>query len=224
MSAIRAVIFDLDGTLVDSAHVVGAILNAMRFERALPPLPLDHFRRNISRGAAELVSGSVGNGYGDRDVTEFRRRYAMSRTERAHLYAEVAETLETLAASGLMLAVCSNKPEALCRKVLDDTGLQHRFGAIVGGDTTSAAKPDPRPLHYALNVLGVGPEAALLVGDSTVDELCARAAGVPFVFFAGGYDDGVNHEACKHVTTIGELAMLLQQPIDLHRTQLAVGV
>jgi phosphoglycolate phosphatase len=102
--------------------------------------------------------------------------------------------LQALQKAGFALAICSNKPQTLCEKVLLETGLASYFSCIVGSSSAMPAKPDRAPLDFALNVLQVSHQYAVLVGDSTVDQAAAKAAQIPFVFFSGGYDDGVRAE------------------------------
>ena len=192
--SIDTILFDLDGTLVDSAPIVGLILNDMRVAQGLEPLPLGCFRQWISLGARELVGRAMEAKMEEVPVfvQEFRRLYRELPTPADTLFPGVAETIAVLTASGVRLGLCSNKPEHLCRKVLLETGLSDHFGTVVGGDTVSQPKPNRRPLDYALEALGATTPSAILVGDSTVDQRAAHAAQLPFVFFTGGYDDGVN--------------------------------
>lgn len=194
LKSIGAILFDLDGTLVDSAPVIASILNDMRAEQGSLPLPVACFRRWISLGAADLVSRSLAVPLPDiaSALEDFRGRYGAMPTPGACLFPGVPETLAILAESGVRLGICSNKPAHLCRKILQETGLFAHFGAIVGGDTAPRPKPHREPLDHALDLLGAHPARAIFVGDSTVDQQAAVAAGVPFVFFAAGYDDGVD--------------------------------
>lgn len=191
---INSVLFDLDGTLLDSAHLIENILNSMRASRGQSVLLLSSYRKWISLGAADLVGNAMEATEHDIPslVKEFRSRYFELPTPINTLFPGVVSTLNSLVASGVQLAICSNKPEYLCRKVLIDTGLNGHFASVVGGDTVSKAKPHREPLDYALAVLGVNSNTAIFVGDSTVDQRAAIAAQLPFVFFKGGYDDGVD--------------------------------
>ena len=194
MSAIKAVLFDLDGTLIDSAPLVGGILNEMRLESGREPHPLENYRTWISLGGPELVTRSLGGVSDDVTclLTEFRRRYRDRPTPEDLLFAGAAWTIRELASHGIKLGICSNKPESLCRKALSETQLMKFFDVVVGGDTVAKSKPDPEPLEFALRQLAVGGDSVVLIGDSLVDQKASSAAGVPFIFFSGGYDDGVD--------------------------------
>lgn len=191
---IETILFDLDGTLLDSAPLVGRILNGMREGQGLEPLPLSSYRQWISLGAAQLVGRAMEAELQDVPIVlqKFRRLYCELPTPTDTLFPGVAETISALAASGIRLGICSNKPEQLCHKVLLETGLCNHFGAVVGGDTVNQPKPNRQPLDYALETLGAVAASAILVGDSTVDQRAAQAAELPFVFFTKGYDDGVD--------------------------------
>jgi phosphoglycolate phosphatase len=193
MKRFDAIIFDLDGTLIDSAPVIGCVFNEMRQTRGKNPWPTDSFREWISLGAASLVCHAmeVPAEAAPPLLDEFRHRYALTPTPKETLYLGVPETLTALHSRGFKLAICSNKPEPLCHKVLRETGLEHFFTCVVGGGKVARPKPDRMPLDFCLASLSVTPDRALFVGDSTVDQRAASAAGVPFAFFEAGYDDGV---------------------------------
>ncbi len=212
--SIDTILFDLDGTLVDSAPIVGRILNDMRVAQGREPLPLGCFRQWISLGARELVGRAMEAEMEEVSafVQEFRRLYQELPTPADTLFPGVAETVAVLAASGVRLGLCSNKPEHLCRKVLLETGLGDHFGTVVGGDTVSQPKPHRQPLDYALEVLGATTRSAVLVGDSTVDQCAAHAAQLPFVFFTGGYNDGVNVDAAHwRIDAVSQLLDIVGQ-------------
>ncbi len=209
MMIVKSIAFDLDGTLVDSASLVGEILNSMRFERGLAPLGSDCYRIWSCRGGPRLVGNAleVAPETAGALVDEFRRRYYELPTPADSVFPGGREMLSHLTNAGYPLAICSNKPQRLCHKVLEETGLIHFFRTIVGGDTLDKSKPDPTPLKYALSRIGGQEEAALMVGDSVVDQQTATAAGVQFAFFTGGYDDGVNRaDAFRVINTLDELA------------------
>lgn len=187
---IRYVIFDLDGTLVDSCGVCVTILSAMIADRGV-----DHSidpvgaRQYMSRGGRDMVSALLGPAGvdADADLVDFRARYSGHRTPAGSLYPGVAEGLERLHALGLELAICSNKPQGLCEKVLEDTGLAPYFRVVVGGQSGLRPKPAPDLLTAVSQRLGCAPEQCVYVGDSELDHDVARAAGMAFCFMTYGY-------------------------------------
>lgn len=188
-----ALLFDLDGTLIDSAAVIATVLNGMRAEQGDAALPVASYRGWISLGAEQLVGNALGLPMAGVPpaLAEFRRRYRALPTPPETLFPGVADTLAALAEQGYRMAICSNKPEVLCNKVLQDLDLQRWFGCVVGGDSAASPKPHRAPLDHALAALSASGGPAVLIGDSTVDQEAATAAGIPFIFYTGGYDDGV---------------------------------
>jgi phosphoglycolate phosphatase len=210
---IEAVVFDLDGTLVDSAPTIAALINAMRAERAMGMLPVEEYRRWVSLGATDLIRRSLGDSGSDVSflVEDFRARYRAHPTPVESLYPGVRDTIIALSAANVLLAVCSNKPEHLCQKILDETALSGFFGSIVGGDTARFPKPARDPLDYALNEMGAQTSRAIFVGDSTIDQRTASACAIPFVFFTGGYDDGVDRlSVWEQINAISEVPRIIR--------------
>jgi phosphoglycolate phosphatase len=192
------IVYDLDGTLVDSAATVAALLNDLRAEHALPPLARDIYTPWLSIGGKAMVAAAL-------DIPEakaqpfldtFRTRYQALPTNPATLYPAVLETLSKLQASGIRLALCTNKPRPLTNKILAETGLRAYFATVCAGLDLPTAKPHPDNLNACLNALDSHPEECIVVGDSRVDQALAEACGASFGFFSGGYDDGVLPEAC----------------------------
>jgi phosphoglycolate phosphatase len=189
--AMTPVIFDLDGTLIDSAPDIHATANAVLALEGLPPLTLAQVRSFIGNGVAVLIQKVMGaqglpaeGAQYDRMLAEFVERYEAAVTLTT-LYPNVAETLAALASEGRTIGLCTNKPQAPTRAVLDHFGLLDAFAVIVGGDSLPQRKPDPAPLRLALAGLGGGP--AVYVGDSEVDAATAQAAALPFALFTEGY-------------------------------------
>jgi phosphoglycolate phosphatase len=210
---IEAVVFDLDGTLIDSAPTIAGLINAMRAERSMGMLPVEDYRRWVSLGAIDLISRSMGDSDTDvsRLVEDFRARYRACPTPVETLYPGVRDTITALSAARVLLAVCSNKPQHLCQKILDETTLSGFFGAIVGGDTARFPKPARDPLDYALDKMGADRSCAIFVGDSLVDQRTASACAVPFVFFTGGYDDGVDRlTVWEQINAIGQVSDIVR--------------
>ena len=191
---LRAVVFDLDGTLVDSAPDLHAAANLTLEEMGLDPMPLAQVRGFVGNGVAKLVERcleaqkqpSKGAPLA-RAVERFKAHYAAAPAVLTRPYDGVEALLGSLTARGLLLGVCTNKPEGLTNAVLAGTGLDRHLRAVVGGDTASAMKPDPAPLHYCLRLLGAGVEETLYVGDSETDADTAAAAGMDFALWSGGY-------------------------------------
>lgn len=187
---IRYVIFDLDGTLVDSCGVCVSILTAMIADRGV-----DHSidpvgaRQYMSHGGRDMVAALLGPACidADADLSDFRVRYSGHQTPADSLYPGVAEGLEQLHALGLELAICSNKPQALCEKVLEDTGLAPYFRVVVGGQPGLLPKPAPDLLTAVSQQLDCAPDQCVYVGDSELDHDVARAAGMAFCFMTYGY-------------------------------------
>jgi phosphoglycolate phosphatase len=208
---IDGILFDLDGTLVDSAPTIAILLNYMREELGKPPHDIGCYRQWVSLGANDLISQSLEVSGSEVQVLleRFRLRYKSMSTHENTVHPTVSETLAVLTEWGLRLGVCSNKPTHLCEKVLFDTKLDQFFSCVVGGDTTNNPKPHRDPIDFALSSMKVSSERALLVGDSTVDQHAAKAAGIPFVFFTEGYNDGVVNElVCASIGLMNELLTL----------------
>ena len=191
MSSLRStIIFDLDGTLIDSAPVVTSILNTMRLARGMEAMPLSVYRSLSSEGGAVLVGRAleVAPELAGGLVSDFRTIYAETATPLESVYPHVRETLQELSRRGVRMTICSNKPEKLCRKVLGETDLLEFFEGIVGGDTLPFRKPHRAPVDLALNLCH-GNAKTLYVGDSAIDQQAALAASLRFVFFSGGYEN-----------------------------------
>ena len=191
---IRAVIFDLDGTLVDSAPDLHAAATALLAERDLPPPTLADVRGFVGNGVPKLVerclaaAGAPAEGRDlDEAVARFRALYGADPARLTRPYDGVEAALGALSARGLLLGVCTNKPEGVSRDLLARLGLDRHLRAIVGGDTLAVMKPDPEPLLHAVRLLGAGPQEALFVGDSGTDADTADAADVAFALYSGGY-------------------------------------
>lgn len=186
-----AVIFDLDGTLIDSAPDIHAASNQVLAADGFAPLTLAQVRSFIGKGVPHLVarlleaSGEAPDGPRHAAmVARFTARYE-SAVGLTRPYPRVLAALEALAANGLRLGLCTNKPVAPAWAVLRHLGLDHHFNVLIGGDSLPQRKPDPAPLRAALAALGGG--LAIYVGDSEVDAATAAAAGLPFVLFTEGY-------------------------------------
>lgn len=186
------VIFDLDGTLVDSvADLQVAVARALE-EEGEPPLELATIRAFIGNGAPRLIKRVMQHRFGRVDpqrhqdlLRRFMHHYETAPTARTELYPFVAECLRELAFKGHQLALCTNKPSAISQRILEELGIAAHFSAIVGGDTLPVKKPDPAPLRAAAAALGK--RSTLYVGDSEIDSETAERAGLPFLLFTEGY-------------------------------------
>lgn len=192
MPSLKAIIFDLDGTLVDSARDLQDATNVLLSEQGLRPVSLDEVKSMIGDGAAKLVERAIVATGGDNTrlpelVARFLKIYEGNASRHTQAYPGVPDTLKSLHGLGLALAVVTNKPYAATLEILEALGLRGFFGAVVGGDTLAERKPHPAPLLLALERLGVAPEAALMVGDNYHDAQAARAAGVRAFAVTYGY-------------------------------------
>ena len=191
------IVFDLDGTLVDSVGVITAILNTMLSDcGAANTLTGEQVRPHVTTGGAATIEALLGGSCGETAVAlaEFRARYAATTSPVDCVYPGVGEALETLASQGFVLSVFSNKTQALCDKVLTDVGLATFFKAIVGTGAGVPEKPDPTGYRVALARAGAPNLASCLVGDSQADAELAARAKVPFLFAAWGYGDAQAHQ------------------------------
>jgi phosphoglycolate phosphatase len=191
---IRAIIFDLDGTLVDSAPDLHAAAVAMLAGQGLAPVTLSQIHGFVGNGIPKLVerclaaSGAPATGKALAGaVARFKEHYGAAPADLTRPYDGVEAMLGALSARGLLLGVCTNKPEALTRQVLAGVALDRHLRVAVGGDTLKVMKPDPEPLRHAAGLLGTGIEETLYVGDSETDAETAASAGMGFALYSGGY-------------------------------------
>lgn len=190
------VVFDLDGTLVDTAPDLVTTLNVV-FERiGLPPVDYATARNFVGGGARKMIErGFAAERRTPRaaeldDLTrQFIEHYAEHIAEGSRPFPGVAETLGALSAQGCLLAICTNKLEWLAARLLDQLALTRHFVAICGGDTFSLQKPRPEPLLGTIARAGGQADRAILVGDSNIDIATGAAAGVPVVAVDYGYSD-----------------------------------
>lgn len=199
-----AIIFDLDGTLVDSLPDLAAAVNEMLAERDRPPLPTAAVARMVGDGTPKLVERALAaSGLADAPLgpalDRFLALYEAGATRLTRPYPGVSEVLDQLAAAGHRLAVCTNKPQRATAAVLEGLGLARCFAVVLGGDSLPVKKPDPGPLRAILDRLGVAPSQAAMVGDHRNDVAAAQAAGMRAVFARYGYGaatlDGLRPDA-----------------------------
>jgi phosphoglycolate phosphatase len=188
---IRAVLFDLDGTLADTAPDLARVLNLQRTSRGLLPLPLTHLRRFASMGARGLVQAGFEISTEDDRFRplcdEFHELYALDVCRETRLFPGMEEVLEWIEARDLAWGIVTNKIERYTLPLVQRLGLHSRARAVVSGDTTNRAKPHAEPLLFACRQCGIAPPDCLYVGDDERDVKAARAAGMPVAVARYGY-------------------------------------
>ena len=190
MSFPALVLFDLDGTLLDSAPDFVATLNRMLAERGEPAMPLDALRPHVSKGArAMLAAGFPRLDVATRDamIPAFLEVYQQELARHGAPFEGVEALLDAIEAVGCRWGIVTNKPEYLAVQLLPLLGWQRRCAVLVGGDTLPVRKPDPLPLLHAAMQLGLGAEDCVYVGDDERDILAARAAAMPSIAALWGY-------------------------------------
>lgn len=183
----RALLFDLDGTLCDTLEDIRAAANRVLARSGIPALPSEFVRANVGRGARSLLQACLADTSLDPEecLREFRADYARNLLHRTAPYPGVREGLERL--SGFRKAVVTNKPVEMSVAILQGLGLSRYFEHIVGEDSYPVLKPDPLPVLETIRKMGLTPAQAVLIGDSRVDVECARNAGVRFVGVTYGF-------------------------------------
>lgn len=186
----RAVLFDLDGTLVDSAPDLCNAVNRVLAGLGRAPVPLARLRQAVSKGGRAMLAialPDLDEGARDALLTPFLAHYGEALAVDSVAFAGVEPLLAALEARGVPWGIVTNKPEALARGVVAGFGWSTRCAVLVGGDTLPVRKPDPAPLQLACARLGIAAAQALYVGDDERDILAARAAGMPVVAALWGY-------------------------------------
>jgi phosphoglycolate phosphatase len=190
----RAVIFDLDGTLVDTAPDLLRATNRVLAENGRPALHIDQVRAFVGHGARSLITrgflatgAPVPEGTLETLYRRFVVHYSADIARDSRLFPGAYALLARCREEGFALGVCTNKLEGLSRQLLEALGVGDFFGAVIGPDTLGIAKPDPAPYREALRRLGDAEMPSVLIGDSETDVLTARAAGVPVIGVTFGY-------------------------------------
>ncbi len=185
-----ALVFDLDGTLVDSRRDIRTAVNRLRADFSLAPLDLEAVVAMVGEGARVLVERALAPVASpaavERGLGVYLAYYDEVALATTRAYPGVAAMLDRLAAA-YPLAVLSNKGEAMSRRILDALGLAPRFRFVLGGDSLPTRKPDPAGLRLAAARLGLAVEQVLLVGDTAIDAATAAAAGAPFLLVEWGF-------------------------------------
>lgn len=213
----KLVMFDLDGTLVDSVPDLAAAVDKMLMLLGREPAGIAHVREWIGNGAPVLVRralagqldhASIDDEQADHALALFMKAYAESHAH-TQVYPGVHATLDWLKARGVRMAVVTNKPEQFVAPLLDEKGLGHYFDWLIGGDTLPQKKPDPTALLHVMTQAEVAKDDALFVGDSRNDIGAARAAGVRCVGLTYGYNHGQPIEAENPDLVLDDLRGLL---------------
>jgi len=194
------IIFDLDGTLVDTAPDLTAALNAVLTKASHRPVSEAETRHMVGRGARALIENALAatGAPPDADLVaemlgQYLEFYGAHLADHSAPFPRVVETLDALRKEGMRLGVCTNKPEALSQRLLRALGLERHFAAVLGGDSLPVRKPDPGHLIETVRRAGGDVARAVMVGDSVTDLAAARAAGMPVVLVSFGYTETPAH-------------------------------
>jgi len=190
-AALRLVLFDLDGTLADTAPDLAAVANRQREARGLAPLPLEELRPLASHGARGLIGRALGVAPPSAEYEALRQEfyaiYDDALCVHTRLFPGMTETLALLEARGMLWGIVTNKIRRFTDPLVQALGLHARAACVVSGDTTAFTKPHPEPLRFAMRACGVDADAAAYVGDDRRDIESGRAAGVRTVVASYGY-------------------------------------
>jgi phosphoglycolate phosphatase len=214
---VRAMLFDLDGTLIDSAPDLAQAVDAMLADLRRPLAGEEQVRYWVGNGAARLVKraltrewdGEPQKALFERALRLFFRYYGDNLVDRTRLYPGVREGLDALHDNGIKLGIVTNKPARFTLPILARLGIDHEFDVVVAGDTLDQKKPHPAPLLYAANGLGIRPSRIVMVGDSMNDVLVAWEAGMAIVFVPYGYNHGSDIFDAQPDAVIDSLADLV---------------
>jgi len=217
--AIEAVLFDLDGTLADTAPDMARTVNLMREARGLAPVALERVRPHVSNGARGVIGAAFGIAPEHPQFQamreEFLELYGGNLCVDTRLFPGMGELLDILDAREIRWGVVTNKFERFARPVMEGLGLARRAAVIVGGDTCPRPKPFPDPLLFAAESIRVAPIHTLYVGDDERDVQAARAAGMPVLVAGYGYLGGGSPAAWNAdgiVNAVGEIGTWIDAP------------
>ena len=188
---IEAILFDLDGTLIDTAADMGGALNNLLLEEGLEPLPLDTIRPLVSQGGLVLTRLGFDGKVAEREIEPLRQRflqhYHAHVADESKLFDGYAEILDELEARSIPWGIVTNKPEWLTHPLLEQLDLAQRSGVVIGGDTLAQRKPHPLPLQVAAERLRVSCNNCIYVGDDERDIIAGKAASMKTLVAAYGY-------------------------------------
>lgn len=221
LSGIRAVIIDLDGTMLDTAPDFQVAINRMRADMALRPLDIDTIKEFVGKGSENLIRRVLAVDFDDAQVEQhfdaalagYQRHYLAINGDFVTLYPQVREGLDRMQQQHLRLACVTNKPIAFTLPLLDKVGLRDYFAVIYGGDSLPTKKPDPGPFLQVCRDFDLAPSQVVAIGDSSNDAQAARAAGCRVLSVPYGYNHG---ESVQTIDTDGIVETLLEAA---HRIQ-----
>ncbi|CAM5211020.1 Phosphoglycolate phosphatase OS=Castellaniella defragrans OX=75697 GN=HNR28_002582 PE=3 SV=1 [Castellaniella defragrans] len=215
------VLFDLDGTLLDTIPDLAGAANAMRQDLGMPPIAQDILATYVGKGMEQLVIRSLEHEgvpateeLITRALAHYLQHYRRLSGRYSRPYPGVVTGLQAFRAAGLKLAVVTNKSEEFTPALLHRNGLAGFFDAVVCGDTCERKKPDPMPLFHACDLLGIATDQALFIGDSINDALAAQAAGIPMLALPYGYNEGQPVQSLPVDAIVGSLIEAAQWAAD----------
>lgn len=216
-AAVKGILFDLDGTLVDSAPDICNATNSMLVSLGFDAVEQERVAGWIGNGTPKLVKRALtGDFDGEPDAGLFAKAFPifMADYERhvcvdTYMFEGVPETLKTLHQAGFILGVITNKPASCTLPLLQQLGLDEYFSSIVSGDTCKNKKPDPEPILFGLNEMGLNAADCILVGDSSHDLHAAENAGLPAIAVSYGYSQGVDLSTLSPAAMVTQFSQLL---------------
>jgi phosphoglycolate phosphatase len=212
---IRALLFDLDGTLIDSSADIAASANHLRLELGLEALDPQLIATYIGDGLEALVRRVLGKEEVAAEAQLFKAYYHEHCVDSTRFYPAVEETIRALHSRAYAMAVVTNKPERISVRILEQLGVGSLFGCVIGGNSTAKKKPDPEPLQLACQKLGVDLRTSCMIGDSRVDVEAGHNAGVPALALLGGIGDEALLKASapeRILSSFSELTQIFKGP------------
>jgi 2-phosphoglycolate phosphatase len=214
----EAVLFDLDGTLIDTAPDMGGALNNLLIEENLPPLPLESIRPFVSQGGLVLTRLGFAESVAEAEIEPLRQRflqhYRAVVADNSRLFDGLELVLEDLEARTIPWGIVTNKPEWLTHPLLEQLGLATRSAVVIGGDTLAQRKPHPRPLLEAARRIGIDSRQCIYVGDDERDIVAGKAAQMKTLVAAYGYiEDADAIDSWNADGVIDQPSDLLQHPL-----------
>lgn len=209
------VLFDLDGTLVDSSGDLAAAANAIRADLDLGPVPVAQVRNAISGGSRTMLAAAIPELTPEQHlplIDAFLEEYRRNLGRYDVLFDGIAQVLEAIEAAGSRWGIVSNKAESLARLVVERIGLAPRCAVLIGGDTTPRPKPDPLPLFTACAQLGADPARTVFIGDDLRDVMAGRAAACATVAATWGFQPADTNYAAWNADRIARSPLELLQP------------